>query len=142
MSIPLKSRNHFNFSAPIKCRFLFKQIIFEYSFKQRESLYLRYMWLIHSSSNINEVIRAVLNPSFFYKNILHARKAPKAQKYNQAKAQNAAQSTSKGKKSLIRLFAFLCFLWAWRKENRKKRKAPTMLSIGAVYRCVKSSWTR
>ena len=37
--IPLKSRNHFNFSAPNKCRFLFKPIIFEYSFKQSESLY-------------------------------------------------------------------------------------------------------
>ena len=45
------------------------------------------MWLIHSSSNINEVIRAVLNPLFFfYKKILLA---PKAQKRNQAKAQNA-----------------------------------------------------
>ena len=41
MSIPLKSRNHFNFSAPNKYRFLFKQIVFEYSFKQRESLSLR-----------------------------------------------------------------------------------------------------
>ena len=38
LSIPLKSRNHFNFSAPNKCHFLFKQIIFEYSFKQSESL--------------------------------------------------------------------------------------------------------
>ena len=28
MSIPLKSRNHFNFSAPNKCCFLFKPIIF------------------------------------------------------------------------------------------------------------------
>ena len=31
MLIPLKSRNHFNFSAPTKCRFLFKPIILEYS---------------------------------------------------------------------------------------------------------------
>ena len=37
MSILLKSRNHFNFSAPNKCGFLFKQIIFEYLFKQGES---------------------------------------------------------------------------------------------------------
>ena len=37
--IPLKSRNHLNFSAPNKCRFLFKPIIFEYSFKQSELLY-------------------------------------------------------------------------------------------------------
>ena len=38
MSIPLKSRNHFNFSAQNKCHFLFKPIIFEYSCKQSESL--------------------------------------------------------------------------------------------------------
>ena len=46
------------------------------------------------SSNINEVIRAVLNPLFFLffcKKILHAPKAPKAQKRNQAKAQNATR---------------------------------------------------
>ena len=30
MSISLKSRNHFNFSTPNKCRFLFKPIILEY----------------------------------------------------------------------------------------------------------------
>ena len=49
------------------------------------------------SSNVNEVIRAILNPLFhffffFYKKILHAPKAPKApkaQRRNQAKAQNA-----------------------------------------------------
>ena len=48
------------------------------------------------SSNVNEVIRAVLNSLyfyycffFFYKKILHAPKAPKAQRRNQAKAQNA-----------------------------------------------------
>ena len=38
MSIPLESRNHFNYSAPNKCRFLFKPIILEYSCKQSESL--------------------------------------------------------------------------------------------------------
>ena len=46
-----------------------------------------------SSSNLNEVIKAVLN-FFFYNNILHAPKAPKAQRRNQAKVQNA---TSKQK---------------------------------------------
>ena len=44
-----------------------------------------------SSSNVNEVIRAVVNFFFFfYKKILHAQKAqkaPKAQRRNQAKAQ-------------------------------------------------------
>ena len=58
--------------------------------------------MTHSSSNVNEVIRAVLNSLlffFFYEKILHAPKAPKApentkkhqkaQRRNQAKAQNA-----------------------------------------------------
>ena len=36
MPIRLKSRNHFNFSAPNKYRFLFKLIILEYSCKQSE----------------------------------------------------------------------------------------------------------
>ena len=50
------------------------------------------------SSNVNEVIRAVLNSLFFsfYEKILHAPKAPKAQRHNQAKAQNA--KTNKNKK--------------------------------------------
>ena len=54
----------------------------------------------NASSNINEVIRAVLNfLLFFYEKILHAHKtqktpkAPKAQKSNQAKAQNANKRT-------------------------------------------------
>ena len=47
-----------------------------------------------NSSNVNEVIRVVLNSLFYfsYKKILHAPKAPKApkaQRHNQAKAQNA-----------------------------------------------------
>ena len=41
------------------------------------------------SSNVNEVIRAVLNFFFFYEKILHTPKAPNAQRRNQAKAQNA-----------------------------------------------------
>ena len=45
---------------------------------------------LDGSSNVNEVIRAVLNSLFFYEKILHAPKAPKApkaQRRNQAKAQ-------------------------------------------------------
>ena len=51
----------------------------------------------HFSSNINEVIKTVLNFLFFYEKILHAQKstkkhrkalkAQKAQKHNQEKAQ-------------------------------------------------------
>ena len=42
MSIPLKSRNHFNFSTPKKYRFLLKPIIFEYLCKQSESCNMAY----------------------------------------------------------------------------------------------------
>ena len=66
------------------------------------SEFLKYFffWNISGNSNVNEVIRAVLNSLFFYEKILHARKAsksakvpkapkaPKEQRRNQAKAQN------------------------------------------------------
>ena len=46
------------------------------------------------SSNINEVIRAVLNFFFFYKKILYAPKAPKAPRAQKAqKAQKAPKNT-------------------------------------------------
>ena len=49
---------------------------------------------INFSSNINEVIRAVLNfLFFFYKKVLLAQKAPKAQKPKQAKVQNTNKRT-------------------------------------------------
>ena len=52
---------------------------------------------IKDSSNINEVIRALLNSwFFFYEKILHALKAPKALKgiKTQAEAQNANERIS------------------------------------------------
>ena len=98
--------------------------------------------------NTNEIIRAVLNFLFFNKKISHAqksikstkkhqkhKKAPKAQKRNQAKIQNANKQTKikhalkkhvRGKQSLIRLFAFLCFLCAQRKENRNLRNEKSL----------------
>ena len=89
---------------------------------------------VFASSNVNEIIRAVLNSLiffFFYKKILHAAKAQKHKdgtkqenKTLQAnKNEKCAQKHLRGKKSHIRLFVFLC---ARRKENRKKRKVPTM----------------
>ena len=71
-----------------------------------------------------------------------APKAPKAEKQKDAteqklknankrtKIKNALKKNLRGGKSLIRLFAFLCFLGARRKrqqkkEGRKKRKVPT-----------------
>ena len=53
------------------------------------------------------------------------------------KIKNAPKKHLRRKKSLIYLFAFLC---ARRKENKKKRKIPTMLSIGAVRWFVKPVW--
>ena len=87
-------------------------------------------------SNINEVIRPVLNLLlFFYEKISHtkkaqksqeAQKAQKAQKRNQAKVQNA---TSKQKQKMrlknikqekSNLFAYLCFsVFFVRTKNRK-----------------------
>ena len=42
MPIPLKSRNHSNFFAPNKSRFLFKPIIFEYLCKLSDSHNMAY----------------------------------------------------------------------------------------------------
>ena len=59
------------------------------------------------SSNVNEVIRVVLNSLFFfYKKTLHAQKAQKAQRHNQAKAQNANKQRSD-------FFFLRCFLCAF-----------------------------
>ena len=83
--------------------------------------------LVSQSSNVNEVIRAVLNSLFFffYKKISHASKAPKAPKAPKSTKTQPSKSTKRykrtkkilknvlkkhlsGKKSLISLFAFLC----------------------------------
>ena len=86
------------------------------------------------SSNVNEVIRAVLNSLFnffVYKKILNQPKAPKSPKSTKStksiktqpskskkrhkwtKIKNELKKHRRGKKSLIHLFAFLCL---WRKE--------------------------
>ena len=53
------------------------------------------------SCNVNEVIRVVLNPLFFffYEKILHTPEAPKTQRRKQAKAQNNAPKTPKAPKA-------------------------------------------
>ena len=105
-------------------------------------------------SNVNEVIRAVLNSLFFLQKDFartkitkstkstESTKSTKVQRRKQAKAQNATREQKlksalkkhlSGKRSLIRLFAFLCFLCARRKENRKKRKKPQCKCT--KYRC-------
>ena len=78
------------------------------------------------SSNINEVIRAVLN-SLFYKKILHAQKAQKAPKAQKAlKAQKNTKSTKNTKKKNTKS----------RKTPRQKNKnANKQLSDSSPLRC-------
>ena len=83
------------------------------------------------NSNVNDVVRAVLNSLiFFCEKILHTTKAQKykdatEQKHQitnkQTKIKNELKKYLRGKKSLICLFALLCKI-----KNRKKRKVPTM----------------
>ena len=74
------------------------------------------------SSNINEVIKRVLNfLLFFYEKILHTPKSTKKHKKHKSitkqkhkyankriKIKNTLKKHLRGKKSLIRLFAYLC----------------------------------
>ena len=64
MSIPLKSRNHFNFFAPNKCRFLFKPIIFVYSCKQSESVHNISKMAAYCNLNNNEISKELLVNKF------------------------------------------------------------------------------
>ena len=85
-----------------------------------------------SSSNLNEVIKAVLNFFFLQKHFARTKstKSTKTQpskstkRYKRTKMKNALKKRLKVKKSLICLFAFWCFLCTRRKENRRKRKVP------------------
>ena len=65
------------------------------------------------SSNVNEVIRAVLNSLFFfYEKISHKKKHKNVNKLTKIKkaAFYAHKKQLRGKKSFIHLFVFLCFL--------------------------------
>ena len=84
------------------------------------------MWEEAVSSNINEVIRAVLNPLFFfYKTILHAPKAQNHKNATKQKHKNANKRTKiknvlkKGEKAYLRFCAF-CALEEKKIEKRKK----------------------
>ena len=61
------------------------------------------------SSNINEVIKAVLNPFFFYEKILHALRAPKAPKAQKAPRQKHKNAS----KRISDFFPLRCFLGAF-----------------------------
>ena len=69
------------------------------------------------SSNLNEVIRAVFTKAFC--------KHEKSKTSHKPKPTNKA-SIKTFKRIKIVCFAFLCFLCARRKENREKRKVPTI----------------
>ena len=60
----------------------------------------------NSSSNINEAIETILD---FYSKISQAQKAQNS--YKRTKTKNAPKKHLRGKKSLIRLFAFCAFAW-------------------------------
>ena len=84
----------------------------------------------HKSSNVNEVIRAVLNSLYFFTKrfrthqkhkSINTQSSKSTKRYKRTKIQNALKKHLRGRKSLICLFAFLCFLCARRKENRKKK---------------------
>ena len=88
-----------------------------------------------SSSNINEIIRAVLNSLFFffYEKILHIPKTPKAQKAqkrNQTKAQTATseqklkmclKNIEEGKSHLFAYSRFRAFCALEEKRIEKRR---------------------
>ena len=84
----------------------------------------------HKSSNVNEVIRAVLNSLYFFTKrfrmhqkhkSINTQPSKSTKRYKRTKIKNALKKHLRKKKLLIRLFAFLCFLCARRKENRKKK---------------------
>ena len=67
---------------------------------------------IKTSSNINEVIRAVLNSLFFYDKILHASTAPKAPKAPKG-TKTPRQKHKSANKRISDVFPFRCFLKAF-----------------------------
>ena len=79
----------------------------------------------HTSSNKSEVIKAVLNLLQDYTLTKKHQKHKNATKLKhknvnkRTKIKNALKKHLRGKKSLIGVFAFFCFLYAGTKENRK-----------------------
>ena len=68
MSIPLKSRNHFNFSALSKCRFLFKQITSVYSCKQ--SLSLKILQISQENTVLESLFNSIAGRNFICERLL------------------------------------------------------------------------
>ena len=94
----------------------------------RVRLWTKWLW-VRVISNINEVIRVVLNSLFyflffFYKKILHAPKAPKASKASkvQRRKQTKAQTQISEQKQKMRL-----------KTSKGKKATYTLICVFALF---------
>ena len=91
---------------------------------------------IRRSSNVNEVIRPVLNSLFFSRKDFAGSKSTKSikstkstktqpskspKRHKRTKTKNALKKHLRGEKLLLCLFVFLSFLCTRRKENSKKK---------------------
>ena len=74
MSIPLKSRNHFNFSASNKCRFLFKQIHFNLNSNEisKELLVNKFNMILNSQGRLSPMATKV-SPATSYSKVTQRR---------------------------------------------------------------------
>ena len=79
-------------------------------------------FLVYRSSNVNEVIRAVLNSFFFTKRF-------RAHKRKQKHVTSQNQLTKRIKTSKRMKIVCFVFLYARRKENRKKEKIPHNVDV-------------
>ena len=96
------------------------------------------------SSNVNEVIRSVLHSLFFLRKDFALTKSTKSTKtqpskstksYKRTKMKKCLKKHLRGKTSLIRLCAFLCFLWARRKEKKIEKREKSPQCKCTKYRC-------
>ena len=87
----------------------------------------------HKSSNVNEVIRAVLNSLYFFTKrfgthqkhkSINTQPSKSTKRCKRTKIKNALKKHLRRRKSLICLFAFLCFLCA-----RRKQKSPHNVDV-------------
>ena len=132
------------FTTPYLLRLLLTDTTFSHLHQLFLPIPVNTFLYFYQSSNINEVIRAVLNLLlFFYKKFLHAQKSTKtigstkkAQKRNQAKAQNANEQTKiknvpkkhlRAKSNLFAYFRFCVFCMREEKKiKNKKMKSSTI----------------
>ena len=83
--------------------------------------------MVYRSSNVNEIIRAVLNSFFLQKDFARMKKKKKKKKKKHVTSQN--QLTKRIKTSKRMKIVCFVFLYARRKENRKKEKSPHNVDV-------------